>query len=929
MIKTSKYTLIGKKNTSYVNLSILLLILALSFPIAAKAQSQGSPHYIPLSTPNDPYLFENSANPYYQYHLNVKQGGFSIDYPATWEFARGHALIGLLDLQAYSQHPDIIGNIRQHMSDSDLVTNNPDAINGIYYDHASWVIGVLAPSTNNNEGLSGVCQNCSLVLNGFRATNLTNYISLVENGVQAINMSFGGSEVTQENCDNSPELCELFENYMAERDIVMVSISQNRYGINGNNGAAVVSPLIDNTFPGSHPNIIQVGGVTESLEFWNDCDGFEGISACGSFATPNQELVAPARNILTAITHTVNGDSACGIVNNPPLLDYNICSGTSFAAPQVTGLVGILRSIYPQLSADNIRLLLQKTAQSPHEERHIEWGYGLINPLDSVTEILGKSAGVQQVNRAIPMFAVRDQETQDSVYSASPQVIAAALAGDLRGLNRNYEVLDIGLALHQYNIPASTVTPYSAFHILSTHNNPLQTGKELIKLYRLSKLDVTESQINLDHAYMTQPYIEEFEIAGYSIDAIEGYIFPPCDSNDSNCRAPAHTECLFARNTIASAPDWALMLESQLTHTLYQNHTEKLNGSSDICLGYAYQSIDSDEDGLIDGYEEFLGTNINDSDTDNDNRSDGQEILVPIEGFFSDPIDNSIPFQINPGLTGAWYYPDTSGQGLLFDVMSNNGNSTGEMFLAWFTYNLSHEANNAEFGDLNSRWFTAQGEYNQDKADLTVYLTEAGKFDSSDTVTSIAVGKINIRFSSCTKGIFRYSFDNTQVRGSFPITRITPDQNCETSLKTFVTSPESLSGLSGAWYNPDTSGQGLLFDSNDQQLFAAWFTYPIQNSPTNSNFGSTNHRWFTAQGTSSTHIYDMPIYLTEDGIFDTSGAVNSTEVGHMKIKFDTCLKGSVEYEFTDSDIMGSFPIIRITPNIYCQEQVLNKINEDN
>jgi len=55
---------------------------------------------------------------------------------------------------------------------------------------------------------------------------------------------------------------------------------------------------------------------------------------------------------------------------------------------------------------------------------------------------------------------------------------------------------------------------------------------------------------------------------------------------------------LIARNTIAAAPDWAIMLESQLSHTFYQNHTEKLNGSTDICLGYAYKSIDFDEDDL-------------------------------------------------------------------------------------------------------------------------------------------------------------------------------------------------------------------------------------------------------------------------------------------------------------------------------------------
>lgn len=917
MIKSSKFTSFGNRTFSNDKPHILLLLLTLLFQSTSSVQCQESQQY-QSSVPNDPYLFENNSNPYHQYHLSVKQGDFSIDFPATWEFARGHALIGILDVQVNSQHPDVNGNIRLQLSDQALVMDEPGEYNGIYFDHGSWVIGVIAPTTNNDEGLSGVCQNCSLALNELSLDSPANFKSLVEKGVQAINMSFGGSEAEGHNCDRYPLVCDLFENYMVERDIALVSISQNRYGINGNNGLGVVSPLVDDTFPGSHPNVIQVGGVNESLEFWNDCEGFEGNSSCGSFATIHQELVAPARNILTAITYKSNGLSSCGLVNNPPLLNYDICSGNSFAAPQVTGLVGILRSVYPQLSANNIRLLLQNTAQSPYIERNEEWGYGLINPIKSITEILGKVAGIQQVNRVIPMFAVRSQALDDNLYSTSPQVISAALAGDLRSLFEGYLFLNSGLALNSYNIPASTATPYAPFYILGTHNNPLETGKELIKLYRLSKLDYNDPQINIDHAYVTQPYIEAFEMAGFSIDAIEGYIYPPCHIDDNNCQAPNHTECLIARNTIAAKSDWALMLESQATDTLYQNHTEKLNNLADICLGYAYKPIDSDDDGLIDGYEKFLGTNINNIDTDNDLRSDGEEMLSPIEGFFSDPISHSTLFQINAGLTGAWYYPETSGQGLLLDVMLNNDN-TGKIFLGWFTHNLSQQENNSEFGDLNNRWFSAQGTYTQNNAELILYLTDEGIFDSSKPVITKAVGKINIRFSTCTSGVFSYSFDNTSVRGTFPITRLTADQNCESSLKTVSPTSESISGLSGSWYNPDNSGQGLLFDVNDQFLFAAWFTYSIEHDPTNTNFGSNNHRWFSAQGTSSNNIYDMPIYLSEGGIFDTSSNMVISEIGNLKITFDTCTKGTVQYEFTDSNVTGSFPIIRLTPNIYCQE----------
>ncbi|VAW42354.1 hypothetical protein MNBD_GAMMA01-1118 [hydrothermal vent metagenome] len=873
------------------------------------------------SIPNDPLLFPNDILPYHQYHLNIHANGFSIDYPATWQYARGHALLGILDIDIYALHPDITGNYRNHLSDPDMLTENPFDIDGVLYDHGSWIIGVLAPSNNNNEGLTGVCQNCSVVARPMSSGSINPYLDIISTGVQAINMSFGGPPSGQ-NCTSDPDLCSLYENEMVERDILLVSISQNRH-------SWINIPLYGDTFPGSHPNIIQVGGLDQSLQFWNDCEGYTGASTCGSLASQYQELVAPAKNILTAITYTENGTGACGEVNNPPGLDYDICSGNSFAAPQVTGLIGIIRSIYPQLSAPDIRLLLQKTAQSPHAERHDEWGYGLINPLAVVTEVLGMVAGVQQTNRSIPFFIARSSVTSDTAFSSSPQFIAAALSSYFRGFNFGYQPLNVGLALDDYRIPSSDLLPYAAFYILGTHNNPLHPGKELIQLYRLSKIVTAEGKTTIDHAYVTAPYIEQFQTAGYAIDVIEGYIFPACDTSDNSCKQPAHSECLIARNTNKAESDWAIMLQSQATHEVFENHTVKLNDATDdLCLGYAYQSIDSDGDNLIDGYETFLGTDINQVDSDNDGRSDGDEMLVPVEAMLSDPLDNVNIFAVNAGLTGAWYYPATSGQGLLLDVMQPIEDDDGRIFVAWFTYDLTSKDNDAEFGSVNHRWFTAQGTYTNNEADLTILLTENGRFDNSQAVATRAVGKMKIRFTSCTSGVASYLFDQSQLSGSFPITRITPDEFCEeqtaATAKSVAKSANNISskaGLSGAWYNPQTTGQGLLFDvmEDRQQIFVAWFTYDLTSKDNDAEFGSVNHRWFTAMGDWSEHGSEMNVVLTDGGIFDMASPVANTITGSMQVTFDSCTRGSVSYQFPDSNISGSFPIERITPNVFCQD----------
>jgi len=63
-------------------------------------------------------------------------------------------------------------------------------------------------------------------------------------------------------------------------------------------------------------------------------------------------------------------------------------------------------------------------------------------------------------------------------------------------------------------------------------------------------------------------------------------------------------------------------------------------------------------------------------------------------------------FEINPGLSGAWFNPDTSGQGWLIDVIERE---TGlEFFVAWFTYDVNPPAADEidGFGSRQHRWFT-------------------------------------------------------------------------------------------------------------------------------------------------------------------------------------------------------------------------------
>lgn len=55
-------------------------------------------------------------------------------------------------------------------------------------------------------------------------------------------------------------------------------------------------------------------------------------------------------------------------------------------------------------------------------------------------------------------------------------------------------------------------------------------------------------------------------------------------------------------------------------------------------IGHAYQNIDSDSDGLIDGLESIVGTDPGNADSDDDGRTDGAELLGLDGGSLSDPL---------------------------------------------------------------------------------------------------------------------------------------------------------------------------------------------------------------------------------------------------------------------------------------------------
>ena len=140
-------------------------------------------------------------------------------------------------------------------------------------------------------------------------------------------------------------------------------------------------------------------------------------------------------------------------------------------------------------------------------------------------------------------------------------------------------------------------------------------------------------------------------------------------------------------------------------------------------------------------------------------------------------------FQINPGLNDAWYNPATNGQGLLISAFPE----IKQMFVAWFTYDTERPPDDATaiLGEPGHRWLTAQGPYEGNKADLTIFVTEGGVFDAAEPATitdPTGDGTLKIEFADCANGLVSYEITSLGISGEIPIQRIALDNVslCET-----------------------------------------------------------------------------------------------------------------------------------------------------
>jgi subtilisin family serine protease len=175
-------------------------------------------------------------------------------------------------------------------------------------------------------------------------------IMLEANGAKVINMSFGSD-------GNDPNLeVALNDAYNSGITLVAASGNDSRLGI---------------SYPAKYANVIAVGSVNSS-----------DIKASTSNYGPELDVVAPGVSILSSATQW---SESTGYTKN----FYTNKSGTSLAAPHVSGLASLILSTgdySPSQIKDKINSTADKVSGMNGENRTDYHGYGRINVSNSLSQ---------------------------------------------------------------------------------------------------------------------------------------------------------------------------------------------------------------------------------------------------------------------------------------------------------------------------------------------------------------------------------------------------------------------------------------------------------------------------------------------------------------------------------------------------------------
>lgn len=263
------------------------------------------PTYETLAEPNDYSLFQNyNNNTTSSWHLDL------IWAQAAWDVTHGTVPVAISDQNYFVNHEDLTGKVLHY-----------DATNTASQGHGTAVATLAGGNTNNGQMISSIGYDTQL---GLYRMNYNEVLQAAYDGYKVINMSWTSG------CNYSQYLDDALHEVYGLGTFLVASAG---------NGSTCGGPT-ELVYPSAYDVVFSVSSVDHNDSHDNPNGG-----------TPHQynstvDLTAPGYDVpLTAAP----GWALFG-------------SGTSYASPIVAGTAGLIMSVYPGITPNEVKYILQSTA---------------------------------------------------------------------------------------------------------------------------------------------------------------------------------------------------------------------------------------------------------------------------------------------------------------------------------------------------------------------------------------------------------------------------------------------------------------------------------------------------------------------------------------------------------------------------------------
>ncbi len=280
---------------------------------------------------------------------SAQWGLTKIRAPRAWDIVTGtnSTIIAIVDSGIDLGHPDLscAGKLT---AGYDFVNGDDDPDDDL--GHGTHVAGIAGACTDNNLGIAGMSWGVRLMpVKVLDASGSGSYSDLaegiiwaVDHGAQIINLSLGGIHDSQTMFDGVQ--------YAHDRGVLVAAAAGNCATGSGTGCNGYINPIM---YPGAYASTLAVAATD-----------YSDNHAHFSEYHPYVDVDAPGVGIYS--TYLGGG--------------YVYKSGTSMSTPFVSGLAGLIRSVDPTLTHDEIQGIIESTAEdlgAPGKDD--KFGYGRID----------------------------------------------------------------------------------------------------------------------------------------------------------------------------------------------------------------------------------------------------------------------------------------------------------------------------------------------------------------------------------------------------------------------------------------------------------------------------------------------------------------------------------------------------------------------